>query len=112
MIHSPNFAKCLQETEFTFHCVWYIEPVYSTGRVAISQKAKEVQFEFPTKMIGKMVVHNAMIEDGSSLICPLVHILDSYCTKSMQTSLLPTAEINQSTHLHTVVPFWLTPSPL
>ena len=61
MIHSPNFAKCLQETEFTFHCVWYIEPVYSTGRVAISQKANEIQFEFPTKMIGKMVVHNATI---------------------------------------------------
>ena len=49
MIHSPNFAKCLQETEFMFHCVWYIEPVYSTGRVAISQKANEIQFEFPTK---------------------------------------------------------------
>ena len=61
MIHSPNFAKCLQETEFTFHCVWYIEPVYSTGRVAISQKANEVHFEFHTKMVGKMVVHNATI---------------------------------------------------
>ena len=61
MIHSPNFAKCLQETEFTFHCVWYIEPVYSTGRVAISQKANEIQFEFPTKMLDKMVVHNATI---------------------------------------------------
>ena len=61
MIHSQNFAKFLQESEFTFHCVWYIEPVYSTGRVAISQKANEIQFEFPTKMIGKMVVHNATI---------------------------------------------------
>ena len=61
MIGSPNFAKSMQETEFKFHCVWYIEPVYSTGRVAISQKANEIQFEFPTKMIGKMVVHNATI---------------------------------------------------
>ena len=71
MIHSPNFAKCLQETEFTFHCVWYIEPVYSTGRVAISQKANEIQFEFPTKMIGKMVVHNATIQ-GYPLVTTMV----------------------------------------
>ena len=30
-------------------------------RVAISQKANEVQFEFHTKMVGKMVVVNAII---------------------------------------------------
>ena len=61
MIDCPSFASSLQETEFTFHCVWYIEPVYSTDSVAISQKANEIQFEFPTKMVGKMVVLNAMI---------------------------------------------------
>ena len=83
MIHSPNFAKCLQETEFTFHCVWYIEPVYSTGRVAISQKANEIQFEFPTKMIGKMVVHNATIlRSLPNFVVP--------CYTSQETCVLPT----------------------
>ena len=61
MIYSPNFATSLKETDILFHCVCYIEPVYNTDMVSIPQKANEVQFEFPTKMLGKKVVDNAMI---------------------------------------------------
>ena len=44
-----------------FHYVCYSEPVYNTDRVSISQKANKEEFEFPTEMIGKKVVDNAMI---------------------------------------------------
>ena len=77
MIYSPNFATSLKETDILFHCVCYIEPVYNTDMGSIPQKANEVQFEFPTKMLGKKVVDNAMIlrffpNFVDSTVCPKV----------------------------------------
>ena len=37
-------------------------------RVPISQKANEVDFQFPTKIVGKIVANNAMITEFLEII--------------------------------------------